>query len=88
MTPKITDEQRRALAALHGQPVPAKDEQTQEVYFIYTEDLHERAMQAMRREEDIASIQRGVEQMEAGKGRPLADADAAMRKDLGFQPPQ
>jgi len=83
---RITDEQRRALAARQDQPVPAEDDQTHKVYFIYTEDLHERAMRAMQEQEDHASIARGIEQMEAGEGRPLAEADVAMRNQLGFPP--
>lgn len=83
---RITDEQRRALAAQQDQPVPAEDDQTHKVYFIYTADLHERAVRAMRQQEDHASIARGITQMEAGEGRPLAEADAAMRRELGFPP--
>ncbi len=38
--------------------------------------------------EVIASIRRGYEQMEAGEGRPLAEVDADIRKELGFPPRQ
>ena len=34
--------------------------------------------------EDMVSIARGIEQMEAGEGRPLAESDVAMREALGF----
>ena len=51
-------------------------------------DMHEGAMQALRERDDLASIARGIEQMEAGEGRPLAEADTAMRKEFGFPPRQ
>jgi hypothetical protein len=85
---RITDEQRQALSAHQGSPVPAEDDQTHRRYFIYSEDLHEQAMQALREREDYASIARGIQQMEAGEGRPLAEADAAMREQLRFPPRQ
>ena len=36
--------------------------------------------------EAIASIQRGYDEMVAGKGRPLAEVDAEIRESLGFTP--
>lgn len=33
---------------------------------------------------DIASIQRGIDQMEAGEGRPIADVDSEIREKFGF----
>jgi hypothetical protein len=44
-------------------------------------------MAALRRQEDdFASLQRGIDQMEAGLGRPLAEVDAEIREQLGFAP--
>lgn len=34
--------------------------------------------------DDVASIQRGIELMEAGMGRPFDEVDADIRKTLGF----
>ncbi len=34
----------------------------------------------------IASIQRGYDEILAGKGRPLAEVDAEIREKLGFTP--
>ena len=39
-----------------------------------------------REPDDVASIQRGIEQMEADKGRLFDDVDADIRKSLGMQP--
>jgi len=74
------------LAALQGRPVPAEDEQTREVYFIYPENLHQRAMRALEEQEDLAAIRRGIEDMEAGRLIPLEEADAQIRQELGFPP--
>ena len=36
--------------------------------------------------DDVASLRRGIEQMEAGMGRPFDEVDAGIRKTLGFPP--
>ena len=38
--------------------------------------------------EDVASIQRGIDQMQAGQGRPVQESRADLRKQLGFDSPQ
>lgn len=88
MAPKITPEIRKALNAQPGEPVLVEDDETQNVYVLVDQHTHEQAMQALREKEDIASIQCGIEQMEAGQGRPMAEANAAMRQELGFPPRQ
>ena len=88
MTPKLTEEQRRAVEAQHGRPVAVEDDRTHKVYFIYTDHLHRRAERALQEQEDLAAIQEGIEQMEAGLGQPLHEADAEIRKELGFPPRQ
>jgi hypothetical protein len=34
--------------------------------------------------DDLASVQRGIEQMDAGQGRPFIEVDAEIRQNLGF----
>ena len=41
---------------------------------------------ALRQQEDIAAIQAGIDDMEAGRVISLEEADAEIRKDLGFPP--
>ena len=88
MTPKLTDDLQKAVDDHAGQPIRVEHPVTHKVYVIVDCDTHERAMQALREQDDLASIARGIEQMEAGEGRPLAEADTAMRKELGFPPRQ
>ncbi len=84
MTAKITNEIREAISAGRGQPVCVEDEQTNKVYVLVDQETHQRAMQALKQQEDMAAIQEGIEQMEAGLGQPVDEADADIRKDLGF----
>ena len=88
MDTKLSQDQQIALDAHAGQPIKVVHPETHEFYVIIDNETHERAMRALREQEDIASIARGIEQMEAGEGRPLAEADTAMRKELGFPPRQ
>lgn len=34
--------------------------------------------------DDIASVHRGIEQMEAGEGRPFSEVDSEVRQKFGF----
>lgn len=85
MTTKLPAELREVIQQ-NPQQVRLEDEQTHAVYFVLDEETHRRAMRALKEQEDRASIARGVKQMEAGEGRTLAEADAAMRKELDFPP--
>jgi hypothetical protein len=86
MTPKLTEEQRQAIRAGRGKPVPVEDEQTHAVYVLVDQETHRRAVVALRQQEDLAAIQEGITQMEAGQGQPLAEVDAEIRKEFGFSP--
>jgi hypothetical protein len=50
-----------------------------------TDEIRE-AMQALKQQEDTAAIDEAIGQMEAGLGQPLGEADADIRKELGFPP--
>jgi hypothetical protein len=87
MTAQLNDDLQKEIEAHAGQPFQVVHPGTRKLYVIVDNDTHQRAMQALQEREDLASIVRGIQQMEAGEGRTLAEADAAMRKELGFQPP-
>ena len=86
MTPKVSEDQRRALSERPSGPVHVEDDHTHKVYVLVDLQLHERAMEALRQQDDLAAIQSGIEDMEAGRIVPLEQADAEIRKDLGFAP--
>ncbi len=88
MTPKLTDEMRQALEQQPAGPVEIPDEKSQRVYVLIDAELHQRAMTALQQQQDWESIQRGIAQADAGESIPLAEADAHIRKNLGFPPRQ
>ena len=57
LSPELTD----ALHAAAGEPLPVIDPTTQQVYFLVGQEVHERAMKALRRQDAIESIKRGLE---------------------------
>ncbi len=85
MKAPLTAEQRQALDQ-HPDGIEVEDEQTQKMYVLIEADLYERAMQSLRRQEDLAAIQAGNDDMEAGRVMPLDEADKLIRQKLGFPP--
>jgi predicted transcriptional regulator len=86
MNPKITEEMRAALKQRPGQPIRVEDDETQKVYVIIDDQTHKRAMEALRQQEDLAAIQAGIDDMEAGHVVPFEQADARIRNKLGLPP--
>ena len=51
------------------------------------DDVLRDALSALKREQDeIAAIQEGIDDMEAGRYRPLEEVDAEIRKRYNFPP--
>ena len=88
MTPKLNKELSDALNASDNGEVQAIDPTTNKVYVVVDGELHQRAMTALQQQQDWESIQRGIAQADAGESIPLAEADARIRKNLGFPPRQ
>lgn len=86
MMTKLSEDQRRALRDCPEGPVCIEDEQTRKQYVLVDQDLHARAMHALRQQEDLAAIQAGIEDLEAGRFVTLETADAEIRGKLGFAP--
>ncbi|MCA9267738.1 MAG: hypothetical protein KDA41_04680 [Planctomycetales bacterium] len=84
MSLKLTDEQRAALQAGGGEPVRVHDEASAASYVLVDEATHERAMEALRRQRDLESVQRGIAQMEAGQGRTVDQSQSELRARLGL----
>ncbi len=75
MNPKpLTPDQIEALHAAGDESLPVIDVTTQKVYVVVDSEVHERAMKALRHQENIESIRRGAADMEAGKGMSLEES--------------
>ena len=87
MTPKLNQELSEALHASES-PLSVVDPTTNRIYILVDHDTHQQAMAALQRQRDVAAIQRGIDDMEAGRGRPLEEVDADIREEFGFPPRQ
>jgi predicted transcriptional regulator len=79
MTPKMTAEQREAVRTAIG-PVPIEDDVTNETYFI----VDSQTMKSLRRQEDLAAIREGLDDIDAGRVSPLDESIARIRTQLGL----
>ena len=86
MPPRLTDEMRHALNQHPDQPLAVQDEQTHQIYVIVDQSVHQRAMQALRQQEDIAAIQAGLDAADEGRVSTVEEMDARIRQKYGFPP--
>ena len=85
MKASLSDEQRRALD-LHPEGIEVEDPETQRVYFLTDVELHRRAVDSLRQQEDHDAIQRGIDDMEAGRVVSFEEVDERIRTRLGLSP--
>ena len=81
MAAKLTPDLQKALRDAGSRPPEFLDPETGTFYVLIAKE------QVVTRE-DVASIQRGIEQMNAGLGRPVEESKADLEKQLGFDLPQ
>ena len=81
MTPKLTPDLQKALRDAGSQPGEFLEPETGTIYVLI-------AKEQVVACEDIASIQRGIAEMEVGKGRLIEESREDLAKLLGFQLPQ
>ena len=86
MTPKLSEDQRQALRNHASGLILVEDEQTQQRYVLVEREIHERAMQALQQQEDLAAIQSGINEMEVGNVVTFEEVDARIRAKLGIPP--
>jgi|GEM_PF-645817 hypothetical protein len=86
MTAKLSKELADALLATGESELELVDPDTQQTYFLVEGEMHRRATEALRRQQDQHAIAQGLAQMEAGQGKPLDQAFSELRSRLGFQP--
>jgi hypothetical protein len=80
---RISDEQRAALQR-NPEGVSCEDTDSARTYFLVEESVHLRAMQALKHQQDLEAIRRGVAQMDAGSGTPVAEVRQQLARELGF----
>ena len=83
MKTSLSDEQRQALDQ-QPEGIEVEDSQTRKLYFLTDAELHHRAMQALKRQEDRDAIQAGIDDMEAGRVEPFEEVDRRIREKLGL----
>lgn len=71
---KLTSEQRAALQQRKG-PVEVEDEETHRVYFLADREDFQRVAEFLRREEDVAAIQAGMDDYLNGRVCTLQDLE-------------
>ncbi len=80
MTPQLTPEQSAAFHSHDNKSMPVVDPATNHVYVVVDLGTHEQAMDALRERDDELSVQRGIDDMEAGRYSPADEAFAAHRR--------
>lgn len=80
---KLTVEQREALQE-HPEGVACEDTETHRVYFLVDSEIHQRALQTLKRQQDREAIAEGLADMEAGRVVPLDQAFEEIRNRLGL----
>jgi predicted transcriptional regulator len=83
MKTTLTDEQRHALDE-QPEGIEIEDERTRRVYILADADLHRRAIEALRRQEDNQAVHSGIDDMQAGRVVPFEDVDRRIREKLGL----
>lgn len=86
MIAKLNKELADALHATGGSELEVIDPATQQTYYLVDSEIHRRAMEALRCQQDRHAIAEGLAQLEAGQGKPLDQAFSEMRSRLGFPP--
>lgn len=86
MNAKLSSDLTKAIDAHAGQPIKVEHPETHRVYVIVDHDTHERAMRALQEQDDLAAIQRGLDDRARGREQPLAEVDAEIREEFGFPP--
>lgn len=66
MTPKLTADQRSALAQSAGQPVKVEDDQTHEVFFL----VGQQALPGLWEQYIRREVQRGLDEIDRGQTVP------------------
>jgi len=81
MTAKLTPDLQQALRDANPRPPEFLEPETGKVYVLI-------AKERVVTHDDVASIQRGLDQLNAGQGRPIRESKLELAHRLGFDSPQ
>ena len=81
MTAELTPDLQKALRESGRQPLEFLEPETGTIYVLI-------AKEQLVTREDVASIQRGIDQLQAGQARPVHESRADLEKQLGFDASQ
>jgi predicted transcriptional regulator len=83
MTPKLTNEQSEALHA-SGDEMQILDPSTNKFYVVVEQSVHQKAIAALKlqEEENLAAIQQGIDDVNAGQIMPADVAHKRIREKL------
>jgi len=85
MTAKLSKELADALHATGESELEVVDPDTNRTYMIVDSNVHRRAMEALRRQQDRDAIAQGIAEMEAGEGTSLDGAFSEIRSNLALR---
>jgi len=86
MTAKLSKELADALDSSGREELKVVHPTTNRLYVVVDDQVHRKAMEALRRQEDHDAIAEGIAQMKAGQGKPLHEVEAEMRAEFGYPP--
>ena len=82
MTAKLSKELSDALHSQGDDRLAVVDPQDNRVYYI----VDAKTLAHLEQTSSHNAIAQGIADMEAGRGKPVAEADAHLREKLGFPP--
>ena len=85
MTPKLSTEISDALQAAGERPITVVNPADGRTYVLVKQDVHLRAMDALRAREDEAAIRQGIADMDAGRFQPLDEAFESIEESFREQ---
>ena len=81
---KLSQEIIQALQDSAGEPLRVEAPGAGKSYVIVDADFHRAALEAMEKQKIHESITRGIEDMKAGRGKPIDQAFEDVRQQMGF----
>lgn len=82
MPPDLSNEMISALRTANGRELEVVDPTTQRVYMLVEAGLYQRAMEALRLQQDREAIAQGLSELETGDGIPIEEARLQTRARL------